>query len=123
LDKILAVDDELDTLNLVKMILERNGFLVITASNGDDALQKANIEAPDLVLLDMVMPGKSGLEVCKILKTQQKTKHIPVVIFTVLGRDVDRQLSKNAGADGHLLKPFTPEGLVSEIKKHLEKVS
>jgi CheY-like chemotaxis protein len=121
-DKILVVDDEFDTLNLAKMILERKGYLVVDVSNGEEAIQKADSERPDLILLDMVMPGKSGLEVCKILKSQPKTKQIPVVIFTVLGRDVDKQLSKDAGADGHLLKPFTPEDLIAEIEKHLEKV-
>jgi CheY-like chemotaxis protein len=120
-DKILVVDDEPDTLNLTKLILERNGHLVVSATNGEEALQKADTERPDLVLLDMVMPGKSGLEVCKMLKAQPKTKLIPVVIFTVLGRDVDRKLSKEAGADGHLLKPFTPDGLIAEIGQQLEK--
>lgn len=121
-DKILVVDDELDTLNLAKMILERKGYQVVVASNGEEALEKADFERPDFILLDMVMPGKSGLEVCNILKTQSKTKNIPVVIFTVLGRDVDRKLSKDAGADGHLLKPFTSESLIEEIEKQLEKV-
>jgi len=62
------------------------------------------------------MPGKSGFEVCKILKSQQKTKLIPVVMFTVLGRDSDKRLSIDAGADGYFLKPFTPERLLTEAK-------
>jgi len=72
------------------------------------------------ILLDLVMPGKSGLEVCKVLKGQPKTKHIPVVMFSTLGRDVDRKLSAEAGADGHFTKPFTPEGLTTEVRKHLD---
>ncbi len=64
---------------------------------------------PDLILLDVVMPGKSGLEVCKILKVSSQDQHIPVVMFTALGRDVDRKLGAEAGADGHFIKPFTPE--------------
>ena len=120
-DKILIVDDESDILNLAKVILEKNGFRVVDASDGDEALVKAEAEMPDLVLLDVVMPGRSGLEICKILKTQVTTKHTPVVMFTVLGRDVDRKLGTEAGADGQLTKPFTSDALLTEVKLHLDK--
>jgi CheY-like chemotaxis protein len=120
-DRILVADDELDILNLTRRILEKNGLQVVTAVNGEEALLKAEAEMPNLVLLDLVMPGKSGLEVCKILKAQCKTKHVPVVMFTSLGRDVDRKLSAEAGADGHFTKPFTPEGLMAEVTSRLEK--
>ena len=119
-DTILVVDDELDTLNLTRRILEKNGFQAVTAVNGEEALLKAEAEMPNLVLLDVVMPGKSGLEICKILKAQIKTKHVPVVMFTTLGRDVDRKLTAEAGADGHFTKPFTPEELITEVKQRLE---
>jgi len=119
-DKILIVDDEPDTLNLAKMILEGEGYQVLVTSSGEEALQRADKEVPDLILLDVVMPGKSGLEVCKTLKIQSKTKLIPVVMFTALGREVDRTLGRAAGAEGHLIKPFTPEGLCAEVKKYLE---
>ena len=121
-DKILIVDDEPDTINLAKMILERKGYHVVSAFTGDEAIQKAESEMPDFIYLDMVMPGKSGLEVCKILKAQSKTKKIPLVMFTALGRDVDKKLSKEAGADGHFLKPFTAEDLIDEIKGPSEYV-
>lgn len=119
-DKILIVDDEPDILNLARSILERNRFRVASASDGEEALRKTDAEMPDLIFLDVVMSGKSGLEVCKMLKSQSKTKHIPVVLFTGLGRDVDRKLSAEAGADGHFTKPFTPEGLTTEVRKHLD---
>lgn len=119
-DRILVVDDEVDLLNLAKIILDKRAYQVILASNGEEALLKADIEKPDLILLDIVMPGKSGFEVCKTLKEQQKTLFIPIVMFTALGRDVDKKMSKEAGADGHLTKPFTPEDLVAEVEKHLE---
>ena len=114
------MDDEPDILNLTRMILTTPQYEVIAASNGDEGLRKADEEAPDLILLDLVMPGKSGLEVCKILKSQSKTKHIPIVMFTALGRDVDRSLAKEAGADAHFLKPFTAEALLTEVKHQLE---
>ncbi|MCJ7505011.1 response regulator [Candidatus Bathyarchaeota archaeon] len=120
-DKILIVDDEPDILNLVRLILERNRFRVVSVSDGEEALRKTEAEMPDLIFLDLVMPGKSGLEVCKILKGQPKTKHIPVVMFSALGRDVDRKLSAEVGADGHFTKPFTPESLTTEVRKHLDQ--
>lgn len=121
-DKILIADDEPDTLNLAKMLLAKGGYGVVTASSGEEALQKAEAEIPDLILLDVVMPGKSGLEVCKILKDRPRTRHVPVVMFTVLGRDVDRKLSTDAGANGHFLKPFTSEDLRAVARKHIDQV-
>jgi len=114
------VDDEPDVLDLSKMILEKKGYQVIVAPDGGEALRRADAEGPDLILLDLVMPGKSGLEVCKILKSQFKTKHIPVVMFTALGREVDRSLVKEAGADSHFMKPFTAEALLTEVKRQLD---
>ena len=118
--RILVVDDEPDILNLTKMILTKRGYQVIVASDGEEALRKAEAEAPDLILLDLVMPGKSGLEVCRILKSQAKTRHIPVVMSTVLGREVDRTLTKEAGADAHFTKPFTSVALLTEVKRQLD---
>ena len=85
------------------MILEKEGYWVSSASNGEEALQLLEQHDPDLVLLDLVMPGKSGLEVCKIIKTQARTKNIPVIMFTALGRDVDRKLSAWAGFTNSLI--------------------
>ena len=118
-DKILVVDDELDILNLTKEILEKNGFQVVTAVNGDEALLKAEAEMPGLILLDWMMPRKNGVEVCKILKSQVKTKHIPILLFSASAYNLD-ELAAEAGADGYLTKPFIYERLVAEVKKHLE---
>jgi DNA-binding response OmpR family regulator len=118
-DKILVAGDGPDILNLVETILERAGFQVVTASDGEEVLRKA--EAPDLILLDVVKPGKSGLDVCKILKGQAEIKHMPVVMLTALGRDVDRKLGADCGADGHFTEPFTSETLIAEIERYLRK--
>lgn len=120
-DRILIVDDETDILNLIKTILERQGFHVLTAVDGEEALLKAEAEIPDLVLLDLVLPSVSGLEVCRIIKSKAKTKLMPVVMLTTLGRDVDRKLTADAGADGHLTKPFTSHDLITEVTRHLEE--
>ena len=119
LNKILVVDDEADTVNLTKVILEREGYWVTAASNGEEALTAVQTEPPDLILLDLVMPGKSGLEVCKILKSQPRTRNMPIIIFTALGRDVDRKLTTAVGADAHFMKPFTPPQLSVEVKHWL----
>jgi CheY-like chemotaxis protein len=123
-EKILVVDDEADVRNLTKMMLEGAGYEVTRASNGDEALAKVATETPDLVLLDVVMPGKSGFEVCKTLKANERTRRIPVIIFTVLGREVDFRLSMESGADEFLSKPLKPEdmsNLVKEIRTQLNK--
>lgn len=120
-DRILVVDDEPDIRNLAKRILEGRGYQVLTVSDGDEALRTAETEVPDIILLDVVMSGKSGLEVCRILKSQPKTKHIPVVMFTALGRDIDRRLTTEAGAIGHFTKPFTSDSLLTEVKTHLDQ--
>ena len=120
MNKILVVDDEFMLRDLMRTILEEEGYSVITASNGEEAITKADNELPDLIILDLMMPGKSGLEVCKILKSQSETKHIPVVMATVLGREVDRTLTKAAGADAHFMKPFSALALLTEVKHQLE---
>ena len=114
-------DDEPDILNLTKLMLEQEGYLVTTASDGEETLRKAEAEMPDIILLDIVMPGKTGLEVCKILKAKRKTRDIPVVMFTALGQDVDRKLAKEVGCDGYFTKPFTLESLLTEVRRHLDR--
>ena len=121
-DRILIADDEPDLLNAAKIMLERGGYQVVEATNGDEALERAISENPDLIILDVVMPGKSGIDVCKILKEKPETRSIPILIYTVLGREEEKKLSKEAGADGFLVKPFTPDDLVAIVKKHLERV-
>ena len=121
MDKILVVDDESDIVNLLKLILETEGYRVLPAYDGDEALGLAQMEVPDLVLLDLMMPGKSGLEVCRTLKNQQRTRNTPVIVFTALGRDVDRKLSKEAGADAHLTKPLTHEEILAEVRRCLSE--
>lgn len=118
--KVLVVDDESESRDISKTMLESEGYLVVTAASGKEALEKAGSEGPDLILLDAVMPGVSGFEVCRTLKTQKKTRFIHVVMFTLLDREVDRNMGKEAGADGYLVKSPTSEDLVAEVKKHLQ---
>ena len=123
--KILVADDELDIRNLTRIILEKNGYQVSLATNGEEAAQKAEKELPDLILLDVVLPAKSGWEVCKILKSQDRTKHIPIIIFTVLsvtvGDENTMRYAEESGADGYLPKPFRKEELLTEVEKYFER--
>jgi CheY-like chemotaxis protein len=121
LDKLLVVDDEADIINLLKLVLEAEGYHVVPAISGDEALTLAEIEVPDLILLDLMMPGKSGLETCRQLKSQPRTKNIPVVVFSALGRDVDKKLTAEAGASAHVTKPFNNVGLLTEIRRCLNE--
>ncbi len=121
-DKILVVDDEAYSRTLSKTILEKNGYQVVQASNGKEALRKAETEKPDLILLDIVMPDMTGFDVCKRLRKQQKTRFIPIIMFSALSRDVDRKMSKAAGANALVSKSSAPKSLISEVKIHLDAI-
>ena len=121
MDKILIVDDESDIISLLKLVLEAEGYQIVPALSGDEALSLAEIEIPDLVILDLMMPGKSGLETCRQLKNQARTKSTPVVVFSALGRDVDKKLTAEAGASAHLTKPFNNIGLLTEVRRCLNE--
>ena len=118
----MVVDDESDITNLLKLILEAEGYEVVTAESGEKALGLAEIETPDLVLLDLMMPGKSGLETCRCFKARPRTRNTPVIIFSALGREVDKKLTAEAGATTHITKPFDNIGLVTEVKRCLNEV-
>jgi DNA-binding response OmpR family regulator len=117
--EILVVDDEEDIRNLAKMVLEGKGFKVLTASNSGNALIMAEEEHPDLILLDIVMPGRNGFDTCKLLKFKPTTHDIPVIMFSALGRQRDKEMAEEAGADDYITKPFDETSLVRIIEKHL----
>ena len=117
--KILVVDDEPDILELARLMLESQGYMVATESSGEDALRSVDADRPDLVLLDAVMPGLSGLDVCRRLKRGKETRGIPVVMFTALGPEVDLMLEDDVKADGYILKPFTRKQLLEQVDRLL----
>lgn len=118
-DKILVIDDEPDIRNLAIKTLEEDGYQVISASDGDEGLQKVVEKMPDLILLDVVLPKKSGFEVCKILKEKMNTKHIPVLIFTILDREIDMKFAKECGAEYQVTKPFDHDTMLTEVRRIL----
>jgi CheY-like chemotaxis protein len=106
--KILVVDDEPAIREMTMMILEDYGYNVVTAGNGKEAIDEAQQNVPDLILLDIAMPDMNGIEACRTLKSQPKTRSIPVVIFTVMDDQESRQLAEQASCDGFFVKPFPP---------------
>lgn len=117
--KILVVDDEPDTVMLIARALKTEGFDVVSAYDGISALDLAESESPDLVLLDIMMPMMSGYEVCEQLKSNPQTQGIPVLCLSSAHTHDARTRSINAGAATLILKPFSPAELVAQIRRHL----
>lgn len=119
--KILVADDEEDVLNLVSMNLKNAGFSVLQAEDGPEAINKARTHMPALIVLDIMLPGMSGLEVCKVLKGDTVTAQIPVIMLTAKAEEVDRIVGLELGADDYLTKPFSPRELVLRVKSILRR--
>ena len=118
--KIMIVDDEPDTVDLVKLVLETEGFEVMTAYSGRECLEKMALEKPDAVLLDIMMPEMDGWEVLK--KIRAKYGKLPVAMLTVRNQDIDRMLGLHVlKADDYITKPFGRKELVERVKKLVEQ--
>jgi len=121
--KILVVDDEPDAVELVEFNLKANGYDVVTAADGEEALEKARAVIPDLIILDLMLPEVDGTEVCKILRRDQRTQAIPIIMLTAKAAEIDRVLGLELGADDYVTKPFSPRELVLRVKKLLRNLS
>jgi two-component system phosphate regulon response regulator PhoB len=119
--RILVVDDEPDVLDLVTYNLTQAGFQTETAVDGAQALRKARTIAPDLILLDLMLPEIDGLEVCKLLRRDAKTSAIPIIMLTARASEIDRIVGLELGATDYVPKPFSPRELVLRVKKRLEQ--
>jgi len=117
--KILVVDDEPDAIELIKFNLKAAGYEVITAADGEEALKKARSMLPDLVILDLMLPEVDGLEVCKILRRDQRVSATPILMLTAKAAEIDRVLGLELGADDYVTKPFSPRELVLRVKRLL----
>jgi two-component system phosphate regulon response regulator PhoB len=120
-ERILVVDDEEDLLELVNYNLGREGFRVECVSSGEAALAAARRSLPDLIVLDLLLPSVDGLEVCRLLKNDPKTKHIPIIMLTAKGEESDMVSGLELGADDYMTKPFSPRVLLARIKAILRR--
>ncbi|MFH1488759.1 MAG: response regulator transcription factor [Pseudomonadota bacterium] len=125
-ERILAVDDEEDILELVSYNLTREGYLVLTTDSGEKAVSIARKESPDLIVLDLMLPGINGLEVAKSLKNDKRTAEIPIIMLTAKGEEADVVTGLELGADDYVTKPFSPRVLVARVKavlrRHTKKI-
>jgi two-component system alkaline phosphatase synthesis response regulator PhoP len=113
--KILVVDDEIYIVHILDFSLGMEGYEVLTALDGEQALEKARAERPDLIVMDIMMPKLDGYETCKLLKSDDATKGIPVILLSAKGRNVDQKIGFEVGADDYITKPFSPRKLVERI--------
>ncbi len=120
---VLVADDEEDIRALVAFHLERAGYEVITAADGEEALTLATTRLPDLVVLDMMMPKATGLEVTRSLRELDETKEIPVILLTARAQEADVARGFEAGADDYVKKPFSPQDLQLRVQALLERRS
>ncbi len=115
---VLICDDQEIIHETLGVYLESEGFSYISAYNGDEALQRAAADKPDLILLDIMMPGKSGTEVCREIR---KTSHVPIIMLTAKGEEIDRILGLELGADDYIVKPFSAREVVARIRAVLRR--
>lgn len=118
---ILVVEDEEDIQQLVSYNLVRAGFDVDCADTGEEALRRVGDKPPDLVLLDLMLPGQDGAEVCRVLRLNEQTREIPIIMLTAKGEDDDVMAGLDLGADDYITKPFSPGVLISRIKAVLRR--
>ncbi|MDQ0286949.1 two-component system alkaline phosphatase synthesis response regulator PhoP [Desulfofundulus luciae] len=119
--KILVVDDEEHIVELIRFNLEKEGYQVIAATDGNTAIEMARSQRPDLILLDVMLPGQDGLAVCRTLQQEAETRHIPVIMISARGEELDKILGLEMGADDYVTKPFSPRELVARVKARLRR--
>jgi len=120
-EKILVVDDEKDLVDLIVYNLEREGFEALKAYNGEEALKAVKAEKPDLVILDLMLPGIQGMDVCSIIRKDRNTAAVPVIMVTAKGDEIDKILGLEIGADDYVTKPFSVRELLARVRAVLRR--
>jgi len=117
--KILITEDSPTILEILKSVLVEEGYEVIAAADGQQALELARTEKPDLIILDLMLPKIDGYKVCRMLKFDEKYKNIPIIMLTARTKESDEKLGKEVGADAYIRKPFEPEMIIDKIRELL----
>jgi len=118
--RILIVDDQKDIVELIRFKLENEGFECLVAFDGEEGLQKAKKEDPDLILMDIMMPKINGYQVCRLLKSDENYKNIPIIMLSAKDQESDKFWGKESGADDYITKPFNFEELFQKIQGYLK---
>lgn len=113
---ILVVDDDKEVREILSFVLRQNGFEVVLASNGSQIQPMLLHHVPDLILLDVMMPGEDGYHLCRYLRQNPLTQHVPIMIMTAHAEDIYQRISRDVGASQHITKPFHPLDLVEKVK-------
>jgi len=121
--KILSIEDDADIRELIKFNLEQEGYVVEEAATGAEGLDRIKRRQPDLVLLDLMLPGMPGLEICRALRNSKETTTLPILIVTAKGTEVDKVLGLEMGADDYVVKPFSPRELIARVKALLRRAN
>ena len=121
--KMLVVDDEPDIVELVTYNLKKEGFDVSSAFDGEEALDKIRKEKFDFVILDLMLPGIQGMEICRIMRSDPATKNMPILMLTAKGEEIDKILGLEMGADDYMTKPFSPRELLARVKTVMRRTS
>lgn len=116
--RVLLIEDEPNIIEAISFILSRDGFTVHTHENGETAMDKVRAGTPDMVILDVMLPGRSGFDILKDLRSDPATKELPVLMLTARGQSKDRELAESLGADHFMTKPFSN----SEVREHVRAV-
>lgn len=118
---ILIIEDEKDIAELLRVNLSKEGYKVLAATTGENGLELARSETPDLILLDLMLPGADGLEVCRTLKSEEKTVNIPIIMLTAKSEDIDVVTGLEVGADDYITKPFSTKVLIARIRNLMRR--
>jgi len=119
--KILVIEDEIELADTIMMRLKANNYRVILAHDGQDGLNKARKEKPDLIILDLMLPKLDGFKVCRLLKFDYNYNKIPIIMLTARAQGTDKEMGEEVGADIFLTKPFEPSVIIEKIKELLEE--
>ncbi len=120
-ERILVVDDEQDILELIRYNLSREGYQIEAVKSGEEAIKIARDRHPDLIILDLMLPGIDGLDVCRLLKNESRTADIPIIMLTAKGEDSDVVTGLELGADDYMVKPFSPKELIARVRTILRR--
>ena len=121
--RVLIVEDDADIRELIRYNLSQEGFIVEEAGDGPQALERVRRRVPDLMVLDLMLPGMPGLEICRTMRNGAETAHLPILIVTAKGTEVDKVLGLEMGADDYVVKPFSPRELIARVKALLRRAN